>query len=138
MKTLEEKGVVTEVRKGKARVRVKGKPKSECKMGCKCCEALGGGPPVVEVEAEGLETGDEVMLRIERVSTYLSMIMICGLPITLFIVGYLVGQQFGGEAGQDNPGLLGAIIGLIVAVLIAWVVNRTVAAGHKAVVRKIG
>lgn len=133
----EDTGTVMEVTEEKALVRLDHERSKDC-GGCCACSALGGaGLPTIEVERDGLEQGDRVEVRIPRVNAYLSMLLVFGLPVALFMAGISVGQLFEGEERLGGTAALGGIIGIIVAFLIAWLVNRTITGGARPEARKL-
>ena len=125
MNYVEDTGMVVSVDGEKATVRLDRKPREECGSCCACSAfSTGGGPPAVDVPRDDLEEGERVRVRIPRVNAYLSMALVFGLPLALFMAGIAVGQRLEGGARVGNVSALGGLIGLITAFLVAWLANR--------------
>jgi positive regulator of sigma E activity len=66
-----------------------------------------------------------------------SILLVFGLPLAFFMGGIWIGQQLEGGAQLGNKSAVGAIIGLIVAFLLAWIFNRVLTGGEKPEARRI-
>ena len=130
MDCLEDTGTVVAVDETRASIQLDHARSASCGIGCGCSSACAG-PPVVKVERGDLEQGDRVSVRIPHANAYLAMALIFGLPLALFMVGIAAGQalQGGDEVGAYS--VVGGLVGLALAFLIAWLANRAIA-------RKVG
>lgn len=125
MRYVEDTGIVLTVGPQKATIRLDHKRAEDCR-GCCACAAFGGEAFTVDVERGELQEGDRVRVRLPRVSEYLSMLLVFGFPVALFMGGLAVGRAFEKTERIGTAAMVGAIIGLVVAFLLAWVVNRMV------------
>ena len=125
MKYVEDSGIVLIVGPQKATIRLDHKRADDC-HGCCACAAFGGEAFTVEVERGELQEGDHVRVRIPRVSEYLSMLLLFGFPVALFMGGVAVGRAFESTERIGTAAMVGGIIGLVVAFFLAWAVNRMV------------
>lgn len=125
MKYAEDTGTVLTVGPQQATVRLDHKRPDECRSCC-ACAAFGGEAFTVEVERGELQEGDRVRVRIPRVNEYVSMLLVFGLPLVLFMGGVAVGRAFEETERIGTASMVGGIIGLVVAFLLAWAVNRLV------------
>jgi positive regulator of sigma E activity len=123
MKYVTEEGTVQAVEEDKATVRLDHKVKESCGSCC-ACSSFQAGPETIEVPSDGLEEGDRVEVRIPRVNPFLSMLLIFGLPLAFFMSGIAVGQQMQGGARIGTLSVVGGIVGLVLAFLIAWLMNH--------------
>ncbi|MFW6457156.1 MAG: SoxR reducing system RseC family protein [Planctomycetota bacterium] len=123
MKYVEEKGTVVSVDDGVATIRLDQKVTESCGSCC-ACSAYESGKDTIEVNADGLAKGERVQARIPRVNPYLSMFLVFGLPLALFMTGIAVGQQIQGGERLGGTSALGGVLGLIVAVLVASSMNH--------------
>ena len=137
MEYVEDTGLVVSVSEDKATVQLDHKSKEDCGSCC-ACSAHGGGPPSLDVPRGDLKEGDRVSVRIPRVNTYLSMALVFGLPLVLFLAGMAIGRQLEGDEPVGNMAALGGILGIIVAFLIAWLVNRAIMQRAAPEARRIG
>jgi len=125
MEYVEDTGLVVSVDDEKAIVRLDRKPRKECGSCCACSAfSTDGGPPAIEVPRADLEEGEHVRVRIPRVNTYVSIALVFGLPLAMFMAGIAIGQSLEGGARVGNVSALGGLIGLITAFLVAWLANR--------------
>jgi positive regulator of sigma E activity len=123
MKYKEENGTVTEIKGDTAVVEVHPGPDVDC-SGCCACS---GGPDerYVEVPRGELEEGDDVRLRIPTFSGYVSMILLFGLPMALFITGMIAGTYLQGSEGANGMlPLVGGGVGLALSFVVVWAANR--------------
>lgn len=139
MKMIEHVGTVVEVEGRRAVVEVE--TNEQCGQGasCGCCAALQQGRRRLQVESNGLEAGDRVEISMPAYSGYLSALVVFGLPLVLFVVGMLIGGRFEPTGGaNDMATIIGGVIGLAVAVLVAVLVNRAMGKGkHQIQVRRV-
>ena len=123
MNYVHEKGTVQSVEDDTATVRLDHKVDESCGSCC-ACSAFQAGPTTIEVPRNGLEEDDRVEVDIPRVNPFLSIGLIFGLPLALFMAGIAVGQHLEGGNRVGNLSIIGGVIGLIVAVGIAWIMNH--------------
>jgi len=130
MRYLEDTGTVVSVTGEKATVRLDHKRTEACGSCC-ACSALAGGDRAVTVDRGDLQEGDRVHVRIPQVDAWVSILLVFGLPLALFMAGIWVGQRLEGGRQVGNLSVLGGIVGLLVAFVAAWLANR-------ALIRKAG
>ena len=124
MRYREETGTVTELDGDKAAIRLDADAGARCGFCCACSMAASGAR-TLKVNAKGLAPGDRVMIRIPRYSGYVSMLLLFVLPLGLFVVGMSLGMMLEPEgAGHGFSPIVGALLGLGVALLIAWLAER--------------
>jgi positive regulator of sigma E activity len=124
LKYVEDTGVVLVVGPEKATIRLDHKRAEDC-HGCCACSTFGGEAFTVDVERGRLQEGDHVRVRIPRANEYLSMLLVFGLPLALFMGGIAVGRAFESTERVGTAAMVGGLVGLGVAFLLAWIVNRT-------------
>ncbi len=120
MKYRKEPGIVTDIERDKAVVKVEPGSGVDCSSCCGC-SSKGSGEHFMEVDRGKLEAGDRVEVRIPSYSGYTSMILLFGLPMVFFLLGLAGGTYLG-----DNPwyALAGGGGGLAVSFAVAWGANR--------------
>lgn len=136
MKYIEEEGTVVSVTEGTATIRLDQKVKESCDSCC-ACAAYQSGESTVDVPAGDLREGERVKARIPRVNPYLSMFLVFALPLALFMTGIAVGQHVQGGERLGGSSAIGGILGLIVAVLIALLMNHLLTSGAHPSARKL-
>lgn len=136
MKYIEEEGTVVSVEGGRATVRLDRKVTESCGTCC-ACSAHQNGKKTIEVDANDLEDGDRVRARIPRVNPYLSMFLVFGLPLALFMTGIMVGQRVQGGERLGTASAIGGIVGLMVAMLFALLMNHLLTRNAHPEARKI-
>jgi len=116
-------GTVVSVTERKATIRLDHRRTDACGSCC-ACSVLASGDAVVEVDRGDLNPGDRVHVRIPQVNAYLSMLLLFGLPLVLFMAGIWAGQALEGAERIGNLSIVGGVAGLAVALFVAWLVNR--------------
>ena len=135
MEYKEHTGVVVSVVGENATVKLERGSGRDCE-GCCACSAFAGERTMV-VPAAGLSEGDHVSLLVPTVNAYLSMFLVFILPVMLFFAGAYVGRAFeeGEHLGGVALGVGGA--GIVVAFIIAAMVNRIILGKAAIQVRKL-
>jgi len=124
MQYREETGTVAELRQGKAIVRLDADAETKCGSCCACSIGASGVRTLV-VDKNALSVGDRVRVRIPRLSGYVSMLLLFVLPLALFVAGMSLGMMFEPEGGGHGLSpIVGGLLGLGVALLIAWIAER--------------
>lgn len=123
MKYIEEKGTVTGIEGETATVRLDNKIEEDCGSCC-ACSAFQSGESTIDLPKGNLQEGDRVQVRVPRVNPFLSMLLIFGLPLALFMGGIAIGQNLQGGERIGSISAMGGIAGLILAFLIAWLMNH--------------
>ena len=118
-----ETGKVVQILGEKAVVRIERAASAKCSSCC-ACSIGAAGERTLEVDRRDLGEGDIVEVRAPKVSGYLSILLLFGLPTLLFVVGGFVSLQ-------------AAIAGIAVAFFVAWLVNRRLAAKFPLLVQRI-
>ncbi len=94
-------------------------------MSCGHCSVFTVQVPRVRVPRDGLDVGDEVRVYPPEGSGYLSMAFLFVLPPVLAVIGFVVGGAVvSGEVGQTVAAVAGGVLGLLVAAVLATLVNR--------------
>jgi positive regulator of sigma E activity len=134
MKMIEHVGTVVEVEGDRAVVELETNESCGTGAACGCCAALQTGRRRLQVERDGLEAGDSVEVTMPASSGYLSALVVFGLPMLLFVVGMLVGQQFVPPGGPNGMApIVGGVAGLAVALVVAALVNRALSTGKNGI-----
>ncbi len=123
MKYTEDTGTVISAGDGQSTIRLDHKSSADCGSCC-ACSAFSGGPPVIQVKQDEFEEGERVTVRIPRPNPFLSIIFVFLLPPALLVAGVLTGQAFQGDERLGAAAAAGGIIGLAVALILAWTANR--------------
>lgn len=138
MKRVEHVGTVVAIDGAKALVQLK--PDESCGAGfrCACCVSVRSQGRQMEVDGAGLEEGDFVCISVPVYTAYLSTLVIFVLPIVLLIAGGAVGWLVEGRTvAHDMSIIIGMACGFTLAVLVAIIVNRRMAAGGGIEVRRL-
>ena len=125
MDCLEDTGTVVVVTEKHASVQLDHSQSLSCGGGRGCSSACCG-PPVVKVERGDLAQGDRVRVQIPRANAYLAMLLIFALPLALFMTGIWIGQTLQGGDSVGTFSVVGGLIGLALAFLVAWFANRAI------------
>lgn len=134
MKMIEHTGTVIEVESGRAVVELEAGAQCGTSASCSCCGAMQGGRRRLEVDNNGLKAGDNVQVTVPTVSGYVSMLVIFVMPMAFFIGGILIGQRFEPTPGATGmTTIVGGLVGLGVAVLIAMGINRLLTGGRSSI-----
>ena len=137
MRYATEEGKVVQILRGMAVIRMDCAPSAEC-ASCCACSLFGGRSRTIEVDRSDLSEGDLVQVRLPRASAYWGILLVFVLPVALFALGAIVGGTLARSAGgADSVSLPGGLLGFVAAVVIAWRVNRRLAARFPIVVHKI-
>lgn len=136
MKYVEETGTVEEVDGETATVRLDNRIEESCGSCC-ACDAFQSGDNMIDIPARDVAQGDRVEVRIPRVNTFLSILLIFIIPLGLFMTGITVGQQLQGGARIGNISVIGGVIGLVAGMGFAWIMNRVISSRAEIEARKI-
>jgi positive regulator of sigma E activity len=130
MKMIEHVGTVVEVEGDRAVVELETTESCGSSAACGCCAALQSGRRRLQVEKNDLEAGDTVEVTMPAASGYLSILVVFGLPLALFVVGMVIGARFEPPGGaNDMATIIGGVAGLALAVVVAVFVNRRLSKG---------
>jgi len=140
MKMIEHVGTVLEVEGEKATIELESNESCGLGAACGCCSAMQSGRRRLRVERNGLEPGDKVEVSMPAYSGYISALVVFGLPLALFVVGMLIGAQFKPEGRPNDAAIIiGGVGGLLVAAVVATLVNRLMTTGkNRTQVRRLG
>ena len=120
----EETGTVTELREKKAVIRLDADAGTKCGFCCACSIAASG-VRTLAVDRNDLSVGNRVRVHVPRLSGYVSILLLFVLPLALFVAGMSLGMMFEPEgAGHGLSPIVGGLLGLGVALLIAWIAER--------------
>jgi len=135
MERKEHTGVVVSVAGEKATVKLDHGASKDCE-GCCACSAFAGERTIV-VPAGELNEGDPVSVLVPTVNAYLSMFLVFVLPVMLFFAGAYIGRAF--EEGENLGGVALGVggAGIVLAFVIAAVVNRIIMRKASIEVRKL-
>jgi len=122
---VEDTGTVVEVAGEEAVVRLD-RGRSEACGSCCACSAFGGPEPRLRVECGELQVGDRVTVKVPQVNPCLGMALVFGLPLALFIVGLAAGHSVEGTSQLGTGSLVGGLVGVVVAFLLAWAINKAI------------
>ena len=125
MNYVEDTGTVVMTGPQKASVKLDHEQPEKCGSCC-ACSIFGNGSYTIDVDRGELREGDRVRVRIPRVNEYLSMLLVFGLPLGMFMGGVAVGTAFEADKRVGAASVVGGAVGLVVAFLVAWIVNRLV------------
>ena len=114
---MQEKGTVAEVMGNRATVRIRHVRGPAC-QGCTACRPFGGGTFALEVEAEGLAPGDEVVIDVPTPSPWRAVVLLFGTPLAALVGGLVAGASWTRLQGwlgfgPEGTGLaLGTVLGI--------------------------
>ncbi len=123
MKYIEETGIVKSVEKGSSTIRLDNESKEECGSCC-ACSAFSGGLPEIEVAQDNFEVGERVKVTIPRANPYWSIFFVFVFPLVLLMGGIIIGQHLEGDPRLGARAAGGGIIGLVTAMVVAWLANK--------------
>ena len=122
MRYHEDTGTVVKVTEKRATIKLDHPPREECGTCCACSSMVG--EHLLEVDRGSLKPGDRVSARIPQVNTYVSVLLVFGLPLALFFLGIYFGRLLEGGEQVGTVSILGGVVGLAVAFGVAWLINR--------------
>jgi positive regulator of sigma E activity len=106
-------------------------------VGCAHCSLFRPESHTVQVRRGDLQEGDRVRLLVSGSTVYRSIVMLFALPMALAVVGYFVGARIAG-GNSDLGGVVGCVVGFVVAIAAALTVNRRLAGTGDLEVERIG
>ena len=118
---MEEIGKIIEITNNKAKIEIN--PSGGCSHCAQAhiCNPLGKDKKVVELKNTiNAQVGDWVKIEIKEKNRVVSILVVLGLPIFLFLIGVIIGHQI---SGDKMSAILGGL-GLILAFLIAKIINN--------------
>jgi len=125
VKRTEYVGTVISIEGDKAVVQLRAHRSCASVFGCACCSNMRPEATTVRVERGDLEEGDTVQVSVPAYAGYVSTFPLFVLPMILTIAGLPVGGWLeGGGSAHGMPTIIGGVLGFLLAVLIAVVVNR--------------
>jgi len=126
MRKVDHVGTVVRVDGGKATIEVRAA--EQCftfAYRCACCDPKAPETKKIRVPRGELKAGDVVCVSIPAYRSYLSTLVVLGLPAALFAAGATVGWLLEERAGAHDLGvIMGGLCGFAVAVVVAVLVNR--------------
>lgn len=118
---MEETGKIVELNGNRAKIEI------NTSGGCaQCgqahvCNPLGQNKKVIELKNTiNAQVGDWVKIEIKEKNRIVSILVVFGIPIFLFLIGVIIGHQI---SGDKMSAILGGL-GLILAFLIAKIINN--------------
>jgi hypothetical protein len=126
-----EPGVVREITDGgEAEIAIEAEPSESCGSCC-ACSAYTQGDFRLRVPNRGWEVGQKVVVKVPLVPKWVSVVLLVVAPLAAFVAGALVGPLLPIEGVERSVlSVLGAIAGLILAAIVAIVVNGRITTLH--------
>jgi len=128
---MEEIGKVIELSSDNAKIEIT--PSEGCShcQQANVCNPFGPNKKVIELRnAVNAQVGDSVRIEIPEKNRVLSILIVLGIPIFLFMIGIIIGQII---SGDQLSAILGGV-GLVLAFVIVKLINNYLAKKEKVLV----
>ncbi|MEO0091829.1 MAG: SoxR reducing system RseC family protein [candidate division WOR-3 bacterium] len=116
---MEEVGKIIEVKGTIAKIEIT--PTGGCAhcSQAKICNPLGNNKKVIELNNSiDAQVGDWVKIEIKEKHRVLSLLLVLGLPVMLFLIGVFLGKHLGGDKSSAILGGVGLALGFFVVKII--------------------
>jgi len=138
MRYREEAGTVTELRNEEALIQLDPGSEQRCRSCCAGCSTAASGARILKVQRGDLREHDRVRVEIPAHSMYLSILLVFVTPMVLFVGGIALGIKL--ESGGGGHGMLpiiGGVLGLALAFVIAWLAERKISTSAEIEVQRL-